>query len=323
VDFDQRRLAHVGPRIRGRVVAVHADLGDDVRRGTALVTLDSIELGRAKAEYLSARAEEELARRTLEREERLFQEKITTEQAVLEARAAQAKALVSLRAAEETLRLLGLSRRAIEKVRYGDPRAARFQLTAPIEGRVVEKHVVIGELIDPEEKVFTIADLSKLWIWVDVYEQDMARVHLEDSVEVRTRAVPGKVFFGRVAYVADEVDADTRAVRARIDLDNREGLLKPGMFAEVVLSDPHAARSERLALAVPPGAVQRDGGASVVFVEVGPRRYERRVVRTGARTDTSVEIVSGLDAGERVVVEGAFLLKSELAKGELGEGHEH
>ncbi|MEZ4266434.1 MAG: efflux RND transporter periplasmic adaptor subunit [Myxococcota bacterium] len=323
VDFDERRLAHVSPRISGRVAKVDAELGDETKAGDELAALDSIELGEAKADYMGARAQESLARKTSSREQRLLKDKIASEQAALEARAGHEKALAHLRSAEEKLRLLGMTKPEISGVRYGDPQAATYQLRAPIDGRIVEKHLVVGELVTPADKVFTVADLSHLWIWIDVYERDLARVHRDDTAVVTTEAWPGKSFVGHVAYISDSVDPSSRAARARIDIANTDGKLKPGMFAEVVLTDPHSLDEARLGLAVPPSAVIREGDGFVAFVKEGERRYERRALRIGARTPDLVEILEGLSEGEQVVIEGAFILKSEVAKEEMGGGHSH
>jgi cobalt-zinc-cadmium efflux system membrane fusion protein len=325
VDFDERKLAHVSPRITGRVQSVRAELGDQVKAGQVLATLDSIDLGQAKAEYLAARAEESVARKTREREESLLKEKITSEQSVLEARAAHEKALASLRSAEERLRLLGLGKDQIQRSRHGDPSSSHFPLTAPIDGKIVEKHLVVGETVAPEEKVFTVADLGRLWIWIDVYERNLARIHPGDVVTVVTEAYPGRTFQGAVTYIRDQVDPDTRTARARIDIENPDGALKPGMFAEVMVTDPHAKDGGAVvqSLAVPPSAVQRDGEKLIAFVQEGERRYERREVRVGMRTEQYVEVLEGLAAGEPVVVDGAFVLKSEAAKEEMGGGHSH
>lgn len=323
VDYDERRIAHVSPRITGRVTSVAAELGDDVTAGTRLAAIDSIDLGGAKADYLTARAEESLARKTRDRETRLAKEKITSQQSVLEARANHEKALARKRESEERLRLLGLTTEDVEQVRYGDPKAAVIPLMAPIDGRIVEKHLVVGELVSPEDKVFTVADLSQLWIWIDVYERDLAKVHEDDTAEVATEAWPGRTFVGHVAYIGDHVDPDTRAARARIDIANADGALKPGMFADVVLTDPHSGDAGPMALTVPPSAIQRDGDHLIAFVKEGERRYERRTVRLGARTEELVEVVEGLAQGDEVVVEGVFLLKSEAAKEQMGGGHSH
>jgi len=324
VDYDQQHLAHVGSRIPGRVARVYVELGDDVKAGQRLASLDSIEFGTSKADFLVARAEESVAKKALERAEHLFEKEISSERTVLEARSDYERASVRLRSAEETLRLFGLSTREITKVRFGDADASLLPLLAPITGRIVAKHLVVGELVRPEQNVFTVADLSALWIWIDVYERDMARVHRDDDVAVRTEAYPGRTFQGRVGYISDSIDADTRVARTRIDLPNSDGALKAGMFAEVVITDIHTKEAAaRNALTVPASAVQRDGARDIAFVKVGKDRFERKVIKVGARTEALVEILEGLSAGDQVVTQGSFLLKSEAAKEEMGGGHSH
>lgn len=314
VDYDQTRIAHVGPRVPGRVTDVSKSLGDEVEAGDVLATLDSVVLGETMAEHRSAAVEEELARKTLERERELLKEKLTSEQDVLEAEAAHKKALAAKRAAAEQLRLYG--GRGV--------RGSTFKLRAPIAGKVVERHLTLGELVTPEDQVFTVADLSALWIWVDIFERDLARVHVGDDAMVVTDAYGSETFVGKVAYIMDEVDGDTRTVRARIDIPNPDGKLKPGMFAEVTLSDPHGeAANEREVVTVPPSAVLRDGEESIVFVKSGEGAFERREIETGVRTNALVEVRSGLKAGEEVVTKGGFLLKSEAEKGSMGGGHSH
>lgn len=326
VAYDETRVAHVSPRIAGRVRAVEATLGKQVKAGEVLATIDSIDLGQAKADYLAARADEELTRRTLAREERLFEDKITSEQAVLEARAAHTKAVTHRRAVTERLRLLGLDDATIGRLRYGDPTAPIFPLTAPIDGRIVEQHLSVGEQVSPDDTVFTVADTSRVWLWVDVFERDLARVHEGDRARVVTTAWRDRVFAGEVSHLGATVDPESRAVRARIDLDNPDGALKPGMFAEVTITDSHAedGRTQRPAVVVvPAAALQRHGNGWVAFVTEGERRYARRPVETGERSGDLVEVKRGLSPGEQVVVEGAFLLESAAARESIGGGHNH
>lgn len=326
VDFDGTRIAHVSPRIQGRVHTVRALLGQRVTKGEAMAVLDSIELGRAKADFLQARARHELAEENLEREETLYADRISSGQEVLQARSAQREADAELASARGTLLLLGLGDAAIEALRYEDPQASLYPVRAPFTGKVVEKHVTVGELVTPDRNIFTVADLGQVWIWIDVYERNLGQVHLEDDVEVRVDAFPEAAFHGQVTYLSDQVDADTRTVRARIDVANPGGKLRPGMFATVRLSDPHAAGSGEAAPerpVVPEGAVQRDGEVFLAFVALEPNRFEVREVLVGRRAGGEVEILDGLAEGEHVVVEGAFLLKSEASKDSLGEGHEH
>lgn len=326
VDYEQDRMAHVSPRVPGRVHRVPAKLGDRVAAGQALAVIDSIELGQAKAAYRTARASEEVARENHEREQRLYEDRISSEKELLEARGALKEATVRRQSAAETLRLYGLTREEIDGLEAGAPASSLLTVRAPFAGRVVEKHATLGELVTPEHNLFTLADLSRVWIWIDVYEQDLAAVHLGDGVEVTVPAHPGEVFRGEITYLGPEVSADTRTVRARIDAPNPEMLLRPGMFARVRLTDPHAEAAVST-LTVPESALQRDvgqgGEESIVFVPLGDGRFERRRVEVGRRQAGVAEILAGLDEGERVVTEGTFVLKSELSREELGGGHHH
>jgi cobalt-zinc-cadmium efflux system membrane fusion protein len=325
VDFDQDRLAHVSPRVPGRVHRVLATLGDRVRAGQTLAIIDSIELGRARSDLLRARAQLDLAAQTLERERGLLEDRITSEQVVLEAQAAHQRALAEYQAARRELRLLGLSEERIDEAGADDPSAALFPLESPLSGTVVDKHVSLGEVVSPEGSLFTVADLSQVWIWVDVYERDLARVHLGDDVAVRVDALPEHAFEGKVAYIRDQIDPDTRTARARLDVANDGEHLRPGMFATVTVVDPHGTGGEDAprVLVVPSGALQRDGDRHVAFVPVGDNRYERRVLTLGRRTGAYAEILDGLAVGEPVVVEGTFILKSEAAEHRMGGGHGH
>jgi cobalt-zinc-cadmium efflux system membrane fusion protein len=322
VDYDENSLAHVSPRITGRVHRVAAQLGDRVAAGSVLALLDSIELGQAKAAYLTAKATEDVARQNHEREEGLFKDRISSEKEMLEARGAFLEAAASRESAEETLHLYGLTDTEIAAFGPGESGASLLSVRAPFGGRVVEKHVTIGELVTPEKNLFTIADLDQVWIWIDVYERDLGRVHMDDGVAVEVVAYPGRTFTGTVTYIGANVAPDTRKTRARLVVKNPDGLLRPGMFARVQLSDPHA-QGAASALVVPESAVHRDGTESIVFVPLGEGRFARREIEAGRHEGPWVEVLSGLKSGEAVVTAGVFLLKSELARGELGGGHSH
>jgi RND family efflux transporter MFP subunit len=166
-----------------------------------------------------------------------------------------------------------------------------------------------------------------VWVWIDLFERDLPSVHVGDDVAVRTDSVPGRTFVGKIGYIRDQVNRDTRAVRARIDVDNKDHKLKPGMYASVRIADPHASdghAAAALGLAVPTPAVIREGDATWVFVEERPGRYERRAVRVGRRSASRTEVLDGITAGERVVTDGTFYLKSEARRESLAEGgHSH
>jgi membrane fusion protein, heavy metal efflux system len=321
VGRNEDRLAHVGSRVSGRIAAVHATLGQSVRAGQALAVIDSTELGEAKADYLQSRAREELARANFERESRLAAEKISSQKEVLEARAALLEAEAARRNAEERLHLFGLGERQIARLNSGSG-ATLLSISAPFEGVVIEKDASLGEIVSPEQKLFTVADLRRVWIWVDVFEKDLGRVHLDDGAVVDVDAYPGETFGGRVSFLSAQVDPATRTVRARLDVDNADGRLRPGMFARVRLSDPHGAGGtgqSAVAVVVPERALQRQGEGFVVFVAESEGRFRRREVTTGRKAGGMVEILSGLRDGEAVVVEGVFFLASEAAKESFAE----
>lgn len=339
VGFDETALAHVAPRVEGRLVRVPGELGDQVSAGKVLAVVDSVELGEARAAYLEARARHEVARRRLEREQDLRADRISSEAELLDAEAEERTAAAALAAGRERLALLGLGQGEIDSLSWDDARPSQTAVRAPFAGLVVERHATRGELVTPERSLFTVADLGGVWLWIDVYERDLSKVRPGAEVEARLDAWPGEVFPGTVAYVGAVLAPETRSVRARVDLPNPGLRLKPGMFARVTLagaptgggagSPPGAgveageggAAAEPV-LTVPRRALQRDGSGTVVFVQTGPGRFERRQVIVGAVESDRAEVVSGLGPGDEVVTEGAFLLKSQAASEHIG-GHHH
>ena len=322
VGYEQDALAHVSPRIPGRVIRVPASLGDEVTEGRTLAVIDSVELGEAKARYLAARSRESVTQEGYERELALYEDRISSQKEMLDAKADFLEAEAQRVSAQETLRLYGISAEQIRSLQPGEPGASTLSIRAPISGRVVEKHVTVGELVTPAESLFTIADLGHVWIWIDVFERDLAKVHEGDDVEVGVDAFPDRVFAGEVTYISSEVAPETRTVRARIDVENSDRLLRPGMFAKVRLSDPHASGGAE-SLVVPASAVVRSGEEEIVFRPAGEGRFRAQPVETGRREGEWVEVLSGLEPGDEVVTAGSFFLKSELAREELGGGHGH
>jgi len=322
VHFDDTRLAHVSPRLDGRIHRVLVQLGDQVEAGQAIASIDSLELGRAKADYLADRARLDLAERTLEREQSLLEKRISSEQEVLEAQAAREEAAASYRNARDTLQVFGLDERAIRSVRHSDPSAPIHTVRAPIAGKVIDLHATLGELVGRDSQLATVADLDRLWLWVDIHEGDIGGIRVGAPATIRLDAFPGEPIEGSLAYVRDELDRDTRVVRARIDVANPDHRIKPGMFGRVTLrSGPEEEAGSVLIVAA--GAVQREGREFIVFVRESEGVFERRTVSVGRRAPGVVEILSGLEAGEAAVVEGGFILKSESGKGEMGGGHSH
>ncbi len=313
VELDADHVAHVGSRLPGIVheVSPKATLGARVQKGDELLSIDSTEFGRAQIEYVKAIATLSARQKTYAREKELFDQKIGSGREFIEAEAELAQANVDLQAARNQLEVLGLSDGDVQALGEGKAPLGRLVLRAPVSGTVIEKHGVPGEHVDTESSLFTIADLDSIWLLADVYERDISRLAVGQQAEVFVAAHPAHSFKGVVTVVKDTMDVATRTLKVKIDIDNKEGCMKPGMFASV-----HLTLAERKdVLTVPESAIQTQGKQEIVFVECGPGEYERREVRTGLRHGGIVEVVEGLRQGEMVVTAGGYLLVSELDKG--------
>jgi len=311
ITYDANRVTHIGPRAAGRVVALRADVGQRVRGGAALAILESPEIGQIRAEEREAEALVRIARENHARERRLEEQGITSRKELLEAEAALRRAEAALRSAEERLRVLGA----------GHGSGGQFALTAPFAGVVVARDVSLGEMAEPADTLFTVADLSRLWIELDVFERDLPRVAAGQPVSVTVASYPGRDFPGRIVHVGDVLDPAKRTVRARVEIPNEETALKPGMFASGRI---RVGEGGPVRAAVPQDAVQELEGRKVVFVPGGrPAEFRAVPVEVGEPADGGRVIVrSGIAPGDPVVTAGAFSLRSELARGEIGEhGH--
>ncbi len=314
--FDLNRVAHVGPRAEGRVVQILKDLGDRVARGEALAVLESPELGEAEAAHVQARAELDLARETYERELALYEQGISSRQEMLEARTAFEAAKAAYEAALARHRTLG----ALDHVEDSTAVRGLYTVIAPISGTVVERNLVPGQIVGPEDDLFTVADLTNLWVILDIYDRDLARVREGMDVDILTAAFPDRTFSGTLTYLGQVMDSVTRTVKARVEVRNPDRELRPGMFVRAVIH----GLEPRGDLAIPEEAAQQMEGRTVVFIPVPgePLTFEVREVSVGPRlADGRLTVLSGLSAGDTVVARGAFYLKSELLKESFGGDH--
>lgn len=311
ITFDADRVSHVGSRADGRLVKVQADLGTRVQRGQALAVLESVEVGKIRAEEREAEALLRIAQENHAREQRLAAQGISSRKELLEAEAQLRRAEAALHSAEDRLEVLGAS--------HDHGAGGEFSLVAPFAGVVVARDASLGEMATPADTLFTVADLSEVWIELDIFERDLALVRRGQSVAVMVTAYPTDTFPGRIVYVGDLLDPAKRTVRARVEIPNPGGTLKPGMFATASIQV--GGGGPPLAV-VPQDAVQTVEGRRVVFVP-GDTPGEFRVVpvELGQTIDGDrIVIRSGIAPGDRVVTAGAFALRSELSKGEIGEG---
>jgi len=210
------------------------------------------------------------------------------------------------------LLILGLKDAAIDALaKKQNLGSSVFSLTAPISGVVVERNATVGATVGSDANLFKIIDLSSVWIDANVFEKDLERVRLGQAVKVTVPAFPESTFYGKVTLITSVVDPDTRTVKIRTEVPNRDGRLKPDMFASVEI----VIAAKRTAISIPLSAVLEDGGKQVVFVADG-NEYKEKEVTLGLKSEDRVEITSGLNEGDKVVVKGNYLLLQQSKGGE-------
>lgn len=312
---NENRLAHLSARVSGHIVAVYANLGDRVKEGDRLLLLDSPAFGAAQLEYRKARNTLSVTEKALERAQALLDRGAIGAGEQQRREADHENARAALHESEEKLHLLGMTEREIERLAARTlPHAevARVSLRAPFTGEVIVRNATIGEVVDPNTTLFTVADLSTVWVRADFPEQQAGRLKTGLPVEVRVSAYPDTIFRGAITYVGAVIDPATRTVMARADVANPDGRLRLEMFAEVaVITD------EQAVLSVPRAVVQQVGSRTVAFVVRGPRRFESREVTLGQASHEYLPVVTGLVAGDEVVTEGSYALKSELLREQM------
>ncbi|MFN2577422.1 MAG: efflux RND transporter periplasmic adaptor subunit [Pyrinomonadaceae bacterium] len=322
------RTAVIGPVNEGRIVKLYAGQGSRVRKGQKLAELESADIDQAEADYLKALADAENARRSSGAELRLAQQtydrtKALYEKTVVPGKNVQtaehdlevAKATAenniagtkaTLTAARRHLLILGLNDSAIDALSNKPGLAATFPLNSPIDGIVVERNATIGATVGTDASVFKIIDITRVWVDANVFEKDLPRVRVGQPVKLTVTSFPGSNFSGKVIFINSVVDPDSRTVKVRTEVPNPDRRLKPDMFANVeIVTDINTS-----AISVPQSAVLEEGGKNVVFVEQG-NAYQKRQVQLGIKTGDRIEIIDGLNAGDKVVVKGNYLLQQQ------------
>ena len=317
VSANADRLAHIPARVAGIITALNKRLGDTVAAGEVLAVVESAEIAAAKGDYLAALRTTELARVTFEREQRLWQRRISAEQDFLKARTDWQEAQIRLDLARQKLAAIGLSQAEVEALPRQPIEALRRQeVRAPIAGRVTSRPKMLGDAVSAEAEVYTLADLSTVWVEMAVPPADLAFV--KEGMRVRIRGEGEARGEGRIVFLSPVLDPETRSARAVVEVPNPEGAFRPGGFATAEV----ATEERRVEVLVPRGAVQEMDGESVVFVRT-PEGFEKREVVLGRGDQEGVEVVFGLDPGERYAAANSFILKAELGKAGADHGHAH
>ncbi len=327
VGHDENRLLRVASNVRGRVASIPVDLGAWVRKGDALLVLESVELGRAREEFLRETSALRVASRAYERAKTLVEAKAISSGEFQAREGEYLSRKAAAQAAERALHLLGDDDEEIRRLkaaaesdgelRSGD--APRLTLRAPFDGRVVDRKVTPGALVEALQPLATVANLGSVWVFLQAYEKDLALLHNGLPVTIRTEAYPQESFKGRIDFVGSSLDPATRTVRIRATVSNRVEKLKPGMFVKAHVDVPKPAAEARLILVVPQSALQTLEGRTTLFVQAAPGVFERRFVEVGHSFEGFTEVLAGVKAGDVVVTEGSFVVKSEFAKASLTE----
>lgn len=308
IRFNEDRTAHVVPRLAGVVEAVHADLGQQVKRGQVLAVIASSELSEYRSALLSAQRRLALAQATYEREQALWQEKISAEQDYLQAQQTWREADIAVHNAQQKLQALG-ARAA------GKGALNRYEIRAPFDAMVLEKHITLGEAVKEDANIFVLSDLSTVWAEVDVPAKDLARVRVGGTVAVKATAFEA-VASGRISYVGALLGEQTRTAKARITLANPGMAWRPGLFVSVEVAGGELAAP----IAVQSGAIETVENQAVVFVQVKDG-YQATPVTLGPSDGRHTQVTQGLAAGTPYAAQGSFVLKSELGKAEAGHAH--
>lgn len=318
--YDANHYADISPRVAGFIREVKVDLGQAVRHGDVLAVIDSAEVSAAKTQYMSSQASLKLAQATAERTQSLARSGAVAGKAELEVMTALNQAQASTMDAEQKLRNLGFDDAELIRIVASKDTRNILPVLAPIDGTVVARHAVKGEAVQSTAQLFAIADTAKVWLWIDVYETDIAKMKPGQAVSFAVMGndpEQGYATIGQVTWIGSEVNEQTRTTRVRAELGNPNARLRAHQFGEATIQ----VGSEHKAVVVPKEAVQRKDGVDLVFIPEGEGVYRPQRVTTKATDRNDVlEVTWGLKPGQTVVSKGAFLLKTEIMKGAIGAG---
>ncbi len=311
VDFDEQRITRIGATVTGRVTELQATLGQQVSVGQTLAVLNSTELGAAQLAWMKARAQAQLNERNVERAQQLFAADVIGSAELQRRESELSISRAEQRAAADELRVLGVSSKALDTLSGTGAINSVSPVVATMAGTVVERRVTQGQVVQPSEVMFSVADLSRVWVVAEVPEQQAALVRPGQNVMVDIPALSQRLT-AKLIFISDTVNPVTRTVTVRSELDNADRQLKPAMLATVLIEARPTPR-----LVVPGSAVVREDNKDYVFVETAPSEYRLTEVRLGAAIGSVRPVTSGVGEGTRIVTDGAFHLNNERKRKEL------
>jgi len=321
VGLNENRRVRIRPRTSGVVRSMKVDIGAHVRKGDLLFEIESAEIGLALREYQRTRTMVELAGQRLERERTAQGRDPSSDWDLAGTQMAYEEYATELKGAEAGLRALGFTDQDLDRApAQSDAEVlGRIAVRAPMSGSVIEKYVAEDEWVEPSDEIVVLADLNEVWVWAHLYEHDLGAV-LEGQrdgaipVEVVANAFPGRSFSGVIDYIASTMDEESRTIRCRATIENQDGLLRPGMYCDIRIQ----LAPTREAKTIPRVGLLTDEGRTFVFRHLTEDYFVRRPVTAGPEQGDAVEVLAGLDAGEIIVADGAFLLKSDVLRTKMG-----
>lgn len=306
VEADATRQARVGTPVKGRITDLTVIEGQHVKRGEVLATLYSTDLSDAQFAFVKAVSEQQLTQRAAERGKQLVDADVIGSAELQRRQAEVLQATAEVSALRQQLEALGMSDKFVRQLETTRKLNSTYQILSTITGTVLERSITIGQIIQPAEVAFLVADLSNVWLVADVPEQNASSLAVGKQVDAVVPVYPDEVIKGKISFVSATVNAETRTVRARMNLPNLHGRYKPAMLATMVLKDQPQRQ-----LTIPVTAIVRENNIDYIYAQVGPTRYVMRPVTLGSQFGELRVVTDGVDADEKIVVDGAFHLNNE------------
>ena len=314
VSYDLENLANVGSRVTGRITEVFVKEGDQVRQGSRLATISSVELSNAQSNYLKSKVRLEALKIQAQRANELYEKKIISSREFEIANMEYNTVKTEMDTSYNTLEIFGLTKTEIQGLESGSQKQQNLTIRSPINGTVTNRKAVNGEAVNIEENLFVIADLRRLWILLDVYEKDLYSVKIGAEATVTTLGDRPETVKAYVAHVSEVIDQVKHTAEIRLEVNNGESMLKPGQTISAKVQGLISGSKSRKIMVVPAEAVHKIEGKSIVFSANSDGSFEALDVVTGEAIDDDIEIKSGIAQDKNIVSEGSFVLKSEFLK---------
>jgi len=312
VEVDEQRVARIGAAVTGRLTEIRAEMGQRVRRGDVLATLHSAELSSSQLAYLKAVSQEGLQLRAVTRAKLLFESDVISSAELQKRESELLQAQAERQTSHDQLKVLGMIDADINKLTETRSVHSLSSVIATLDGAVIERKVTQGQVVQPADALFTIADLSHVWLVAEIPEQQAGLVRTGGVTEAEISALVDQEIKGKLIFVSDTVKPDTRTVTVRMDVENADRLIKPGMLASMLI---RGAPHKRVML--PVVAVVREENRDYVFVQLDAHRFQLRQIKLGPESNGVAPVLEGLLEGEKIVTEGAFHLNNERRRKEL------